>query len=215
MWHNHRVSTTTYLLSRWDLTLKRAEAQGASPFLIEEILGAYSGNGRYYHVISHLRHMFEVYDRFFSGPNIALELTFWYHDFFYDPMLKGNEIKSANFAQARVERMLQVPSEVGAHVRELILFTQYARQPVTRDEMIIHDIDLSVFGESTDRFDKYEQDIRLEYAFVPDPIYNTGRAEVLRRFLQDPFYSTPEMQFSSYETLAQMNIRKSIEALGS
>ena len=213
MWHNSRVSTTAYLISRWDTTLKRAEAQGASPSLIEEILGAYSGKGRYYHVRNHLRHMFEVYDRFFQEPNIALELAFWYHDFVYDPTACDNEVQSANIGQMRVERMLQVPSPVGAKIRNLILFSQYTRQPETREEMILHDIDLAIFGEGLDLFVRYEGDIRLEYQFVEIEAYRKGRASILKRFLRDPFYFTPEIRFSSYETLAQINIRKSIEAL--
>jgi predicted metal-dependent HD superfamily phosphohydrolase len=214
MWHNHRVSTTAYLLNRWKTTMKVAQVQGASPSLIDEILEAYSGPGRYYHVKDHLRHMFEVYDRFFSSPNLAIELTFWYHDFFYDPKQKDNEIRSANLGQARVERALQVPSSIGSQVRDLILFSQYTRPPMTREEMVLHDIDLAIFGESTDLFDKYEKDIRLEYSFVDLESYG-GRASILRRFLRDPFYFTPEMQFSSYEMLAQINIHKSLRSLGS
>lgn len=213
MWHNSRVSTTTYLLARWETTLKRAEAQGANPGLIDEILGAYSCEGRYYHVRDHLRHMFEVYDRFFSEPNITLELTFWYHDFVYDPTAKDNELQSANVAQYRIERKLQLPLDIGAQVRELILFSKYARQPETRNEMILHDIDLAIFGESIDLFERYEKDIRLEYSFVEPEAYRKGRASILKRFLRDPFYSTPEMRFSSYEHLAQRNIRKSISDL--
>lgn len=213
MWHNSRVSTTTYLLARWETTLKRAEAQGANPGLIDEILGAYSCEGRYYHVRDHLRHMFEVYDRFFSEPNITLELTFWYHDFVYDPTALDNEVRSANLGQARVEKALQVPSMVGAQVRDLILFSQYRRQPETREEMILHDVDLAIFGESDDLFQKYEKNIRLEYSFVETEAYRKGRADILRKFQRYPFYFTQEMRFSSYETLAQINIRKSIEAL--
>lgn len=157
--------------------------------------------------------MFEVYDRFFQEPNIALELAFWYHDFVYDPTACDNEVQSANIGQMRVERMLQVPSPVGAKIRNLILFSQYTRQPETREEMILHDIDLAIFGEGLDLFVRYEGDIRLEYQFVEIEAYRKGRASILKRFLRDPFYFTPEIRFSSYETLAQINIRRSIEAL--
>lgn len=215
MWYNRRVDKGAHFRSRWETTLKLAEAQGASPNLFEEILKAYECAGRYYHVKDHLYHMFEVYDRFFSEPNAALELAFWYHDFIYDPTAQNNEVESAKVGQARVERWLQVSSAIGAKVHDLIIFSQYTRPPETRDEMILHDIDLAIFGENTDRFDKYEKDIRLEYSFVELEAYRKGRASILKRFLRDPFYATPEMQFSSYETLAQINIRKSIATLES
>ena len=103
--------------------------------------------------------------------------------------------------------------EVGSQVHDLILFSQYNRQPETREEMVLHDVDLAIFGESEELFCKYEKDIRLEYGFVEDEAYRKGRADILRKFQKYPFYSTQEMRFSSYETLAQINIRKSIEAL--
>ena len=212
-WYTPRVSTTSYLLSRWELTLKKAGAQGAKPSLIEEILEAYSSKGRYYHVRDHLRHMFQVYDRFFSEPNVTLELTFWYHDFYYDPTAKDNESRSGHLGKTRVETELQLNQGIGDKVQDLVLFSQYARPPITRDEKILQDIDLSIFGEGIDVFGKYEKDIRLEYSFVHEADYRKGRADVLRKFLRDPFYFTPEMCYSSYEGLAQRNIRKAIEIL--
>jgi predicted metal-dependent HD superfamily phosphohydrolase len=207
------VSTTSYLLSRWELTLKKTEAQGAKSSLIEEILEAYSSKGRYYHVRDHLRHMFQVYDRFFSEPNVTMELAFWYHDFYYDPTAKDNESRSAYLSKTRVETELQLNQSVGDKVRDLVLFSQYTRPPITRDEKILQDIDLSIFGEEVDVFGKYEKDIRLEYAFVGLEAYRKERAEVLKKFLRSPFYFTPEMCYSSYEDMAQRNIRKSIESL--
>jgi len=213
-WYSRRVDTETYLRTRWELTLQKAEATGASPHLIEEILEAYSGPGRYYHVRSHLRHIFETYDRFFSDPNnVVLELSIWYHDFVYDPKDKDNEERSADIAVDRIERRLQVLPNRSSEAKELILFSRYQRPPTTRNEMILQDVDLAIFGEEKSVFDEYERGIRQEYSFVPETEYKKGRAAILRRFLRVPFYCTTEMQFSSYETLAQMNILKAIDTL--
>lgn len=190
-WYTPRVSTTSYLISRWELTLKKAGVQGAKLSLIEEILEAYSRKGRYYHVRDHLRHMFQVYDQFFSGTNVALELAFWYHDFYYDPTSKDNESRSAYLGKDRVETELQLNQGVGDKVRDLVLFSQYTRPPITRDEKILQDIDLAIFGEEVDVFGRYERDIRLEYAFVGSEAYRKGRAEILKKFLRRPFYFTP------------------------
>lgn len=213
-WYNRRVDTETYLRNRWQVTLQKAEATGASPHLIEEILEAYSGPGRYYHVRSHLRHMFETYDRFFSDPNnVVLELAIWYHDFVYDPKAKDNEERSSDIAVARIKHGLQLVPEVGLEAKDLILFSRYQRAPTTRNEMILQDVDLAIFGEEQSLFSEYERGIRQEYSFVPLEDYRQGRAAILKRFLRNPFYCTADMQFSSYETLAQGNIRKAIEAL--
>ena len=209
------MNTNTYLKSRWALTLQRAEADGAKPSLLDEILEAYGSPGRHYHTKEHLRHMFEVYDRFFFKPTSTHELTFWYHDFFYDATRHDNEDRSADLAQKRVELDLQVPSFIGSKVKDLILFSHYTRPPISRDEGILHDVDLAVFGERTFQFERYEKGIRLEYSFVPEADYRKGRASILRKFLQSPFYFTPELIYSSYEKLAQINIRRSIELLDS
>jgi predicted metal-dependent HD superfamily phosphohydrolase len=153
--------------------------------------------------------------RFFSEPNVIMELTFWYHDCYYDPTAKDNESRSAYLGKTRVGTELQLNQSVGDKMRDLVLFSQYTRPPITRDEKILQDIDLSIFGGSIDMFGKYEKDIRLEYAFVEPEAYRKGRAEVLKRFLRSPFYFTPEMCYSSYEDLAQRNIRKAIETLSS
>jgi len=212
-WYTPRVDTIIYLKSRWKITLNRAEALGTSPSLIDSILYAYGEKERHYHTREHLRHMFEVYDRYFLKPNPIHELTFWYHDFFYDPTRSDNEDRSGALAKKVIDLTLQVPSGAGSQVRDLILFSHYTRPPVTRDEMVMHDVDLAIFGESSDLFNKYEKDIRQEYAFVPEADYRKGRAGILKNFLRDPFYFTPELCYSSYEELAERNIRRSIDLL--
>lgn len=214
-WYTPRVSTDTYLRSRWEVTLEKAEARDASPYLIDEILKAYEEKDRYYHTKEHLRHMFEVYDRFFSNPSLVHELTFWYHDFYYDPTRQDNEDRSAALAQKRAELDLRTPPNISSKVRDLILFSHYIRPPVSRDEMVLHDVDLAIFGESSDLFGKYERGIRQEYSFVPEADYRRERSAILKSFLRDPFYFTPEMCYSSYDDLAKKNIRKSIELLES
>jgi len=193
--------------------LKRAEVKGPKPSLLDEILESYGSPGRHYHTKEHLRHMFGVYDRFFSNQTLVQELTFWYHDFFYDATRQDNEDRSASLAQKRVELDLHLASPIGANVKELILFSHYTRPPVSRDERVLHDVDLAIFGEAPSLFERYEKSIRLEYFFVPEGDYRKGRASILRMFLRDPFYFTPEMHNSSYEELAQRNIRRSIELL--
>lgn len=208
-----RMGTNAYLRSRWKKTLQRAEISVANSDLIEEILSAYGESGRHYHTCEHLRHMFEVYDRFFLNPSLVHELTFWYHDFYYDPQRVDNEDRSGWKAKKVVDTYLQVPGEVGSKVRDLISFSHYTRDPMTRDEKVLHDVDLAIFGESVDLFNAYEVSIRQEYHFVPEKEYRSGRSRILSLFLRNPFYFTPELFYSSYEELAQRNIQRSIQTL--
>jgi len=75
------------------------------------------------------------------------------------------------------------------------------------------DIDLSVLGAGTERFLEYEEQIRQEYAWVPEEIFRTKRAEILERFLaRDVIYRTPEF-YQTHEKQARANLRASLERL--
>ena len=81
------------------------------------------------------------------------------------------------------------------------------------------DIDLSILGQPPDRFDAYETEIRTEYAPVIEErgtaAFNSGRAGILRRFLDRPaIYSTEHFR-ARYERAARANLQRSIERLES
>ena len=61
-------------------------------------------------------------------------------------------------------------------------------------------------------FDRYERQVRQEYAFVSEPDWRAGRARILRVFLDRPrIFLTPE--FAPLEAPARANLERSIEAL--
>ena len=61
-------------------------------------------------------------------------------------------------------------------------------------------------------FDRYELQVREEYRFLPDSEWRTGRARVLRRFLDQPrIFLTPEL--AAFEAPARANLARSIAQL--
>jgi predicted metal-dependent HD superfamily phosphohydrolase len=76
-------------------------------------------------------------------------------------------------------------------------------------------MDLSILGEVPEVFDQYELNIRREYPefMVPKEIFRETRREILKQMLRDPFYNTPEMRSSPYESRVRSNIEGSISKL--
>ena len=74
------------------------------------------------------------------------------------------------------------------------------------------DIDLSILGAAEADFDRYEQQIRAEYAWVSDRPFRERRGAILRRFLERPaIYLTPE--FRHLEPRARANLARSLSRL--
>ena len=61
--------------------------------------------------------------------------------------------------------------------------TKHSGLPVTEDEKVIADIDLSILGASEARFDEYERQVRAEFAFVPASLFVRKRRAILESFL--------------------------------
>jgi predicted metal-dependent HD superfamily phosphohydrolase len=77
------------------------------------------------------------------------------------------------------------------------------------------DTDLVILGAESARFVEYEQQIRKEYAWVPENVFREQRANILRAFLQRPYIFSTDLFRARYEHQARENIRQSLEALGS
>lgn len=50
------------------------------------------------------------------------------------------------------------------------------------DARLLIDVDLAILGVEPEAYARFEEQIRQEYAWVPDDRFRAGRAEVLRRF---------------------------------
>src|SRR5207249_3206443 len=95
----------------------------------------------------------------------AIEMAIWYHDAVYDSRAKDNEEQSADLAE-KAGKTAGVSSGFLARVRELILATKHVMPPEDADAALLVDVDLSILGQSGDRFDQYEEQIRREYDWV-------------------------------------------------
>ena len=81
------------------------------------------------------------------------------------------------------------------------------------DTAMFLDIDLSILATSEHIFEAYEGHIRMEYAFVPEPIYVQARSGILKGFLNRERLYFSDFFRDLWEAQARSNLKRSIEKL--
>jgi predicted metal-dependent HD superfamily phosphohydrolase len=176
------------------------------------LLAAWSEPQRAYHTLQHLEECLCLLDDSAGEQPALLEMAFWFHDAVYDPKVGDNEERSADLAALAL-------SDLGAsavtieRVRRLIMLTKTHQPSDDADEALLIDIDLAILGQSVERFDEYEAQIRFEYSWVPEEVYREKRAEVLCGFLnRDQIFVTEPMR-QRFERSAMDNLVRIIARL--
>lgn len=172
----------------------------------------YNQSGRAYHNAAHVRAMLGALEgRGVLTPTLTLAV--WGHDLVYNPRAKDNEARSAAAFDAWLSGR-DVSSEVRRNVQRLILATTPTPpdRPLARDEALLRDADLSIFGAPPAVYDTYEQAIRQEYRHLPQFMYRWGRRRLLRAFLdRERVYLTAE--FAALEPQARANLARALDLL--
>jgi predicted metal-dependent HD superfamily phosphohydrolase len=200
-------------LEAWSALWRRLGARSDPAPAHGEIHRAYSEPHRHYHTLEHIAHTLRRFDGVRSrvGAADAAELALWLHDFVYDPRAKDNEARSAAYARRLLAEGGVVPA-VGERVTDLIMATCHVSPSDAPDARYVVDADLSILGAPVAEVDRYERQVRQEYAFVSEPDWRAGRARILRVFLdRSSIFLTPE--FAALEAPARANLERSIEAL--
>lgn len=157
--------------------------------LRERLEAAWGEPRRRYHDASHLGECLALLRRWQGAAERPAEvaLALWFHDAVYDPRAADNEARSAAWARSDLTAA-GAPADVARRVAGLVMATRHdaATPDAGRDAALLLDIDLAVLGSPPARFDRYDRDVRLEYAQVPEAAYRHGRAAVLRGFLARP-----------------------------
>lgn len=188
--------------------------------LLAELQARYAEPQRHYHTWDHieaLRQWFGQRRAHLHDP-AAVELAILFHDAVYDPTRTDNEAESA-----RLLKDADLPGMSDAvRSRAVRMIEATARHEVPegldaldRSDMAeFLDMDLSILGAPRDVFDTYEQAIRREYAFVPEPLYREARRGILQRFLERPALYFSDWGRATFEVRARENLAASVAALG-
>ena len=200
-------------LEAWSALWTRLGASGDARPLHALVLSRYAEPHRAYHTAEHIARVLPLLDAVrvrLRQPDEA-ELALWLHDLVYDPRAGDNEARSADLA---VEWLAAggAPAERGDRVRALIMATRHSAPAAEHDARYVVDADLSILGAPPAEFDRYEVQVRQEYAFVPEAEWRTRRGALLRRFLAEPrLFLTEEL--ARFETPARANLARSIARL--
>lgn len=197
-------------LDRWQTVWQQVGASNGES-IYQQLVACYAEPHRSYHTIQHLNECFMHLENLRSQAEHPdeVELALWFHDAIYDTTKKDNEQRSAQWAR---DSLLSagVANEKAERVHELVMFTMHNAVPVGRDAEVLVDIDLGILGAETARFDEYEIQVRQEYSWVPENLYQAARRKVLEEFTsREWIYSTPRFR-SEYESRARENISRSL-----
>jgi len=199
---------------RWNRLLRRFGASAPADETFDELLAAYGDRQRHYHTFAHILDCLEVLDRFehLAIQPHEIEAAIWFHDAVYDTHRGDNEEASADWAAATL-RSYGAPTDAVERVRRIILATCHEGEPQTSDEALALDIDLSILGRDKAEFDKYQEQIRREFEWVPADAFRSARIKVLRSFLdRERIFRTNEMR-TRYEDGARKNLETALEEL--
>ena len=205
----------SFTLANWQRLWGELGAAQANGGLMNQLVAAWGERHRHYHTLQHLREClahFEAASMLARRP-AEVELAIWFHDAVYDPTRDDNEARSADWARDSVRAAGCAP-EVADRLHGLVMATKThvvaGEDPDTR---LLLDIDLAILGSATARFDEYEQQVRREYAHVPDDDWRAGRAKVLQSFLARPRIYATDAYRDALEARARENLARSIAAL--
>jgi predicted metal-dependent HD superfamily phosphohydrolase len=173
----------------------------------DEIHLRYTEKHRKYHTLNHLKECFDHFDnvkKHMQKPSLVA-MAIWFHDIIYDPMKHDNELKSADLMLQLLKDSHFNSTELNS-IHTLIMATKHPSDPKNEDEKLLIDIDLAILSTDSQRFSEYDQQIREEYSFVPEQLYNLERSRFLKKLITSGniYYSD---HFHSYNKLAISNLK--------
>lgn len=179
-----------------------------------ELQAAWGESHRQYHSDVHLRECMALWQLWKTQCRRPAEvaLALWFHDAIHDPSESGNELRSASWA-AHALVAGGVASDVAQRVYDLVLVTRHDAPVQGQDAQMVVDIDLAILGSPSVRFERYDQDIRKEYDWVPDYRFRNQRAHVLKGFLERRRLYHCEFAREMCDDQARLNLSAAISRL--
>ena len=164
-----------------------------------------------------MKHLHHLYDELLQvKQNIkdwdTITFSIFYHDIFYSPLRKDNELKSAELARTRLAS-IHLPAKQIEKCVKMILATKDHTASDDEDINYFTDADLSILGTNRPVYIEYFQGVKKEYAALPGIIYKAGRKSVLQQFLKmSPIFKTADF-YHKYEKTARENINYELNTI--
>lgn len=172
----------------------------------------YSSKDRFYHNQNHIIDCLHKLETVFQTSDPVSATALLFHDAIYNSRDDQNEYNSAQLF-GLVRHKFFDSSVYTSQVYNLILLTQHKRnynpKDLLRREKIVLDIDLSILASPD--YESYEQQIRQEYAWVPEEIFWDRRKDFLEGLLKSETIFHSQEGIELYEEKARNNMTQSIE----
>lgn len=198
------------------------------PFVSNEtardLVARYEEPQRFYHNVdhlddclyglSHLRSFLSLEE--LSHHDVMLAgIMIWFHDAVYEigPDVEhgDNEKASAKlFLKSDAPKNLSLveQNEIAKGILLSSQHTVYCPNELTEAQKIFLDLDLHSMGRSYDTFIRNGENIRKEYAWVPEDTFTVNRAKFFDKLLARPYIYYNHVMRGLYETNTRNNINK-------
>ena len=202
------------LQNEWYSLCKRLGLGTEATKYLTHLKIAYAEPHRHYHTLEHVRDCLMLHHKTIHLVDypMAIEIALWFHDMVYDPLADDNEPRSAAACRAWLDQG-NADEVLKQEVEALILVTDHQRAADTNDQQIMADIDLSILGAAPAVYQSYADDIRREYAAIPEDEFRSGRKKVLQVFLSQVRLFHNEIFIDGFEDFARENMQRELAAL--
>lgn len=202
------------LRARWEHLWQKLHAETVPQEIFDKLVEAYTAPDRFYHNLTHIEDCLFLLDqtRSLAIHPEEVALAIWFHDAIYDPRRNDNEERSAEWAETVIQQV-GLPDEIAGRITRAILATRHNVEVTDSDAQLMVDVDLSILGREQEVFWQYEENIRKEYAWVPDSLFKPKRVEVLSGFLERPNIYHHQEYRARFEDPARDNLRQAITRL--
>ncbi|MFE7742935.1 metal-dependent phosphohydrolase [Nocardia sp. NPDC057455] len=198
------------LQARWiELAGEQSGAVGS------DLIGRYREPHRRYHTMDHLAAMLSVIDELGRDADdvAAVRYAAFFHDAIYAVDRADNEERSAELAETTLPALGATPELVGEVGRLVRLTATHRTAADDHNGNVLCDADLAILAAEASGYAAYTRAVRAEYRHVPDDLFRTGRAAVLRKLAEQPYlFRTPTAR-RRYESAARANLEAELAAL--
>ena len=213
MTHDDVLQTARQLQAYW-LRSVPAPPSASAQQVLDQVLAGWNEPHRAYHTTQDLLETLTLLDEWSRGEEwpATVALALFFHDLVYDPRRADNEDLSALVAREMLASLLLPQAQIEAVVR-LIDITKHAARPLSEDEKLMVDVDLSILGAAPERYAQYQLQVRREYAHVPEPLFTRARLALLEAFLQAPALFHTARGRAAFDAVAARNLTQEVAQL--
>lgn len=212
------------LITWWSLDVRAIAPQAHDDAVARsgaDLLTRWTEPARRYHTTRHLVEMFRALQELEDAGEIddrqssVARLGAWFHDAIYEPGASpgSNEADSAALARLCLQQVGLEADDLAAIDRLIRLTASHDAQDAAPLETAFQDADLWILSAPQERFDNYCDQVREEYAAVPDTAYRQGRAAILEPLLHRDTIYRSSFALLAWETPARVNLGRELSRL--